>query len=142
MIVQRNWNFYIVQKQNWSFMNKECSTILEGSGEFADSETVNGCYFISSMFLNNSVYFFTFMYLKRKWIIAKWCLSQMGPEEVKNCTNYNFNITFLHSYQKQRREGWDLINQFNTATFLCLSQAMTLIYNVICCGIFCSLCWY
>jgi len=31
-----------------------------------------------------------------------------------------------------REEGWDTINRFNPATFLCLSHARTWISNVIC----------
>jgi hypothetical protein len=54
--------------------------------------------------------------------------------------------------QLSRGEGWDPINRFNPATFLCLSQARTWISNVICwhsCGLFCVqwvhlcyFCWY
>ena len=54
--------------------------------------------------------------------------------------------------QLSRGEGWDPINRFNSATFLCLSQARTWISNVICwhsCGLFCVqwvhlcyFCWY
>ena len=36
-----------------------------------------------------------------------------------------------------REEGWDTINRFNPATFLCLSQARTWISNIICRGLFC-----
>jgi hypothetical protein len=38
--------------------------------------------------------------------------------------------------QLSRGESWDPINQFNPAPFLCLSQAMIWISNIICCGIF------
>ena len=42
------------------------------------------------------------------------------------------------SYQKE--EGWDPINWFNPVTFLCLFQARTWIYNVICCSLFMDQC--
>ena len=35
-----------------------------------------------------------------------------------------------------RRIGWNPINRFNHATFLCLSQAKTWISNVVCRGLF------
>ena len=48
-----------------------------------------------------------------------------------------------------KRDGWDPINQFNPATFLCLSQARNWNPNVICCRPFflClvkmrGFCWY
>jgi hypothetical protein len=50
----------------------------------------------------------------------------------------------FHTLSKQlsRGGGWDTIKRFNAATFLCLSQARTWIFNVICHGVFCVLCWY
>ena len=55
--------------------------------------------------------------------------------------------------QLSRREGWDPINWFNSATLLCLSKARTWISNTICCCLFCVqwiqirgddcvFCWY
>ena len=41
--------------------------------------------------------------------------------------------------QLSRGEGWDAINQFNTVTFLYLSQANSWISNFICRGFFCVL---
>ena len=34
-------------------------------------------------------------------------------------------------------EGWDLINRFNTAIFMCLFLARIWISKVKCCGVFC-----
>jgi hypothetical protein len=42
----------------------------------------------------------------------------------------------LLEIQLSRGEGWDLINQSNPATFLCLSQARTWISYVIYDGLF------
>ena len=35
----------------------------------------------------------------------------------------------------QEEQGWDPMNQFKAAGFLCLSRTMTWISNVICCGL-------
>ena len=55
-------------------------------------------------------------------------------------------FSFLYMYsiameiQLSRGEGWDLIDRFNIATSMCLSQARTWISNVICHGlIICSM---
>ena len=60
--------------------------------------------------------------------------------EAKLCRVFFYHL-FIHvlllEIQLLRGEGWDPINQFNPAIFLCLSQAKTCISNVICHGIFC-----
>jgi hypothetical protein len=47
-----------------------------------------------------------------------------------------FQKVCTYEIQLSRREGWDSINRFNCATFLCLSQARTWIFNVMCHGLF------
>ena len=47
-----------------------------------------------------------------------------------------FIYVLLLEIQLPGQEGWNLINRFNPATILCLSQASTRISNVICCGVF------
>ena len=41
--------------------------------------------------------------------------------------------------EKNRLGTWDIIKQFNTATFVCLSKAWPWISNFICHGFFCVL---
>jgi len=63
-----------------------------------------------------------------------------------------FIYVFPLEIQLSRGEGWDPINRFNPATFLCLFKARTWIFNVSCCSLFyvqwveviggCSFCWY
>jgi hypothetical protein len=61
----------------------------------------------------------------------------MSTHVVVKCT---YTVQLLEPITK--RWGLGPISQFNPATFLCLSQARTLISNVICCGIFlCSMIW-
>ena len=48
----------------------------------------------------------------------------------------NISIQEVMRCSQLRREGWNLINWFNSATILYLSQARTWISNVICHGLF------
>jgi len=50
---------------------------------------------------------------------------------------YRWWKLFNHHCSNQELGGGNPINRFNPTTFLCLSQARSWIYNIICHGLFC-----
>ena len=55
-----------------------------------------------------------------------------------NPCGFFFNSVLLLKIHYQEREGWDTFNQFNSATFVCLSQARTWNSICLCSGLFVS----
>ena len=56
--------------------------------------------------------------------------------ELISCLKYNSVVYICITVEDPEREDWDYINQFNPATFLCLSQTRTWISNGIGHGLF------
>ena len=69
---------------------------------------------------------------------AKWMRNPRSSALKWICPGFFTVYLFLYCRWRSisRREGWDPINWFNSAIFLCLSQARTWISNVVCCGLF------
>ena len=84
------------------------------------------------------------------WIYNNTGMWSLKVKWILSCF-YRLFMIYITGWVSNNQEGLEPINRFNTATFVCLFQSRTWIFNVIWCGIFyiqwfvkrgaCSFCW-